>query len=205
MRGRPRPGRPRTKREPTSRPPRHIPVVTFAPEVPGNAPLVVHTDRVTRVLFGFLVVAMTLEGLVLAGSVAFTVVTGDWALLAATAAWVAMAYFMTLVFREYLGLLGPQLAADHTGVWVRTGLGPRPEVVFLPWSAVDGIDVSRRKGPVVRIMSRQGEGLYRRMHWRARSTTKRFGTPFVVDGRRSAEPPDQIAHRLHQLARWAVT
>jgi hypothetical protein len=75
--------------------------------------------------------------------------------------------------------------------------------VFLPWSAIDGIDVTR-KGPVVRIMSRQGEGLYtKRKHWRVRSVWRRFGTPFVVDGRRSAEPPDQIAHRLHQLAQWA--
>jgi hypothetical protein len=114
--------------------------------------------------------------------------------------WLVFAYVMVLPFREYLGLLGPQLAADHTGIWVRTGLGSRPEVVFLPWAAIDGIDVVRQ-GPVVRIMSRHGETLYqKRRHWRARSTTRRFGTPFVVDGRRSAEPPDVIARRLHQLA-----
>ena len=53
-------------------------------------------------------------------------------------------------------------------------------------------------------MSRQGEGLYgRRRRWRVRSVWRRFGTPFIVDGRRSAEPPDQIAHRLWQLAEWA--
>jgi hypothetical protein len=104
-------------------------------------------------------------------------------------------YFTVLIVREYQGLLGPQLAADHTGVWIRTGMGRRPETVFLPWPAIDGIDTA--KGPVVRIMSRQGEALFPvRAHWRVRSLRRRFGTAFVVDGKRSAEPVDAIAHRL---------
>jgi hypothetical protein len=182
---------------------RHTPVVMFAREVPGQAQLVVRTNPGTKVLFGFMVFAVVLEVLVFAGLVGLTVWSQSWALLGTAALWLLMAYYLTLGFREYLGLLGPQLAADHSGVWVRTGLGSRPEVVFLPWPAIDGIDVTR-KGPTVRIMSRQGEGLVtKRKHWRVRSVWRRFGTPFVVDGRRSAEPPDQIAHRLHQLAQWA--
>jgi hypothetical protein len=67
--------------------------------------------------------------------------------------------------------------------------------VFLPWPAIDGIDTA--KGPVVRIMSRQGEALFPdRPHWRVRSLRRRFGTAFIVDGRRSAEPVDTIVHRL---------
>jgi hypothetical protein len=116
---------------------------------------------------------------------------------------VAQFGFTALVLREYQGWLGPQLAADHTGVWVRTGIGRRPEAVHLPWAAIDGIDASR-KGPVVRVMSRQGEGLFTKPHWRVRSLRRRFGTAFVVDGKRSAEHPEQIAHRLRQLAEWAA-
>ena len=181
--------------------PRHTPVVMFARAVPTDAPLVVRTNRGTRVLFGFLVVAMALEALVFVGLVALTVWTRTWAMLGIVAVWLPMGYFLVLAFREYLALLGPQLAADHTGMWVRTGIGRHPEVVFLPWRAVDGVDLAR--GPAVRITSRQGEGLYgRRRHWRVRTAWRRFGTPFIVDGRRSAEAADVIAHRLRQLAEW---
>jgi hypothetical protein len=185
--------------------PRHTLVVTFAPEVPGNAQLVVRTNSGTRVLYGLLLVMVALEAVIIVGALALWVIWTDvWPLLVLVSLLLFQGYFTALILREYQGLLGPQLAADHTGVWVRTGLGTRPEVVFLPWPAIDGIDVSR-KGPAVRIMSRQGEGLYgNRGHWRVRSAWKRFGTPFVVDGRRSLEPVEQIAHRLHQLAQWAT-
>jgi hypothetical protein len=50
-------------------------------------------------------------------------------------------------------------------------------------------------------MSSQGETLFpARPHWRVRSLRRRCGTAFVVDGKRSAEPVEQIAHRLHQWA-----
>jgi hypothetical protein len=81
-------------------------------------------------------------------------------------------------------------------------MGRRPETVYLPWAAVECVDTC--KGPVVRILSRVGEGLFdRRPHWRVRSLRRRFGTAFVVDGRRAAEPVDRIAHRLHQTAQAA--
>jgi hypothetical protein len=75
--------------------------------------------------------------------------------------------------------------------------------VFLPWPAIDGVDATG-KGPALRIMSRQGEALFpRRPHWRVRTTRRRFGSAFVVDGKRSVEHPEQLAHRLDQLGRWA--
>lgn len=179
-------------------------MVTFAREVPLNAQLVVYSDRRTRMLFGFMVFGAALLAIHFVGLIVIGVLNWDPAAISYFASWLLFAFFLALPFRECLGLLGPQLAADHTGIWVRTGLGPRPEVVFLPWFAIDGIDAVRN-GPAVRIMSRQGEALYgRRRHWRARWTTLRYGTPFVVNGRRSAEPPDVIAHRLHQLGQWAT-
>lgn len=175
----------------------------FVTKVPGDAHLVVRTGRGTKVLYAVLLGAVALQ----VGVVAAVVVIAVW--ISSPVPLLILAMFtpvlipLWLVVREYQGLLGPQLAADHHGVWIRTGVGPRPEVVHLPWSAIDGIDTAR-KGPVVRIMSRQGEALFgNRPHWRVRSLQRRFGTAFVVDGQRSAEPPDQIAHRLRQLAEWA--
>jgi len=177
-------------------------VVTFCTSVPSDALLVVRTKRSTTVLYVVLVAATVL------------LVVADAALVVIALLWLPLLYvyvplvlvefwFVGRILREYQGLLGPQLAADHTGVWIRTGTGSRPEVVYLPWQAIDGIDAVR-KGPAVRVMSRQGEGLYgQRSHWRVRAVRRRFGTSFVVDGRRSVEHPDQIAHRLWQLAEWA--
>jgi hypothetical protein len=177
------------------------PVAGFAPAVPANASVVVRTKASTRVLYVLLLACTMLLVAVLAGLVALGVWLGAAALplLVVLPLLAVQLGFTVLVVREYRGLLGPQLAADHTGVWVRTGLGARPEVVYLPWAAVEGVDT--HKGPVVRIMSRAGEGLFdRRPHWRVRSLRRRFGTAFVVDGRRAAEPVDRIAHRLHQTA-----
>lgn len=175
-------------------------MVSFVAEVPGHAPLVVRTKSGTTALY---VVMLTCTALlvVLAVSVpALALWAGTPLLLAVVPPLLLQLYFTALVVREYQGLLGPQLAADHTGVWIRTGLGRRPETVFLPWHAVEGVDTA--KGPVVRIMSRQGEALFpARPHWRVRSLRRRFGTAFVVDGRRSAEPVEQIAHRLAQRPR----
>lgn len=178
-------------------------VVTFAAAVPGTAPLVVRTKGSTRVLYGFLLGAVALQFAVLLG-LAFLIGMAEQPLLLVIVPFYALQFWFTgRIVREYRALLGPQLAADHTGVWVRTGLGKRPEAVYLPWSAIDGIDTTR-KGPTLRIMSSQGEGLYtRRPNWRVRTTRRRFGSAFVVDGRRSAEHPDQLAHRLHQLGAWA--
>lgn len=176
-------------------------MVMFARAVPTNAQLVVRSNRGTKVLFGFVVAGMAVEALIFVGLVALAISTRNWGMFGILAVWLPMGYFLGLAFREYLALLGPQLAADHTGMWVRTGLGLHPEVVFLPWRAIDGVDLA--SGPVVRIFSRQGEGLYgRRRHWRVRTTWRRYGTPFIVDGRRSAESADVIAHRLRQLAEW---
>lgn len=178
-------------------------MVMFTKEVPGEAQLVVRCNSRTKVLYGVMLTMVALEAVLVAAVVALAVWSEFLLLLALVPLFLFQGYFMVLIVREYQGLLGPQLAADLTGVWVRTGLGRHPETVFLPWPAIDGIDVTR-KGPVVRIMSRHGEGLYgKRRHWRVRSVWRRFGSPFVVDGRRSAEPPEQIAHRLHQLAQWA--
>lgn len=178
-------------------------MVTFAPEVPGTAPLVVRTKRSTRVLYGVLLAAGALEVVVAAAVVPLAIWLSAPALLVYVPAAALQLWLLGRVVREYQGLLGPQLAADHTGIWVRTGTGPHPEVAYLPWPAVDGVDAIR-KGPVVRVMSRQGEALHgTRPHWRARLLRRRFGTSFVVDGRRSAEHPEQIAHRLRQLAEWA--
>jgi hypothetical protein len=176
-------------------------MVTFAQEVPTAAQLVVRSNSRTKVLYVLLVAVVGLEVVLVAAVVALAIWSGVPAFLGLVPLFLFQGYFMTLIVREYQGLLGPQLAADHTGVWIRTGSGRRPEVVFLPWAAVTGIDVS---GPALRVMSGAGERLFGKdRHWRVRSVWKRFGTPFVVDGRRSAEPPEQIAHRLHQLAVWA--
>jgi hypothetical protein len=174
--------------------------VAFAPVVPTRAPLVVWSKPGTRVWYVVLLVCAAVEVLLAVAVVVFVVVLGSWLLLAVVPLLAVQLALVVPVVREYQGLLGPQLAADHTGVWVRTGLGRRPEVVHLPWWAVDGVDATH-KGPVVRILSRRGEALYPgRPHWRARSLRRRFGTPFVVDGKRSAEHPEQIAFRLRQTA-----
>jgi hypothetical protein len=106
---------------------------------------------------------------------------------------------MVLGVREYRGLMGPQLAADNTGVWVRTGLGARPEVVYLRWPAIDGIDTTRK---ALRIMSQEGDALFRgRMHWRVRIVRRRFGTPFVVGGRMLAVRPKDLLNLLTTVPR----
>lgn len=178
-------------------------MVMFANEVPGEAQLVVRTNSRTRVLYGVVLTCLVLEAVLVAAVVALTIWSGFGLLLMLVPLFGLQGYFMVLGVREYQGLLGPQLAADHMGVWIRTGAGRHPETVFLPWRAIDSIDVTR-KGPVVRIMSSRGEALFgKRKHWRVRTVWRRFGSPFVVDGRRSVERPEQITHRLHQLAQWA--
>lgn len=174
-------------------------MVTFAREVPRNAPVVVRSNSATTGLYAMLLVAVALLVVLFVAISAFTIILGSPLLAVIAAPLLLQLYFTVLIVREYQGLLGPQLAADHTGLWIRTGLGRHPETVFLPWQAVDGIDTA--KGPVVRIMSSQGETLFpARPHWRVRSLRRRCGTAFVVDGKRSAEPVEQIAHRLHQWA-----
>jgi hypothetical protein len=172
--------------------------------VPSNAALVVRSKPSTRVWYGVLLGATALL-VVMAVAIGFVSVSlGSPALLVIIPPLAAQIGLTALIVREYQGLLGPQLAADHTGVWVRTGLGRRPEAVHLPWTTIDWIDATS-KGPVVRVMSRQGEGLFpKRPHWRVRSLRRRFGTAFIVDGKRSAEHPELIAHRLRQLAGWAA-
>ncbi len=166
--------------------------------VPGNAALVVRSKGSTRVLYGLMLGATVLLVVLAVVLVLCAVWLGAPTMLIILPPFAVQLGFTALIVREYQGLLGPQLAADHTGVWVRTGMGSRPEGVYLPWAEIDGIDVS--KGPVVRVMSRHGEALFdRRPHWRVRSLRRRFGTAFVVDGKRSAERPEQIAYRLWQL------
>ncbi len=174
--------------------------MSFVAEVPGHAPVVVRTKRSTTALYVLLLTSTVLVVAMLAALVAATVWLGTPLFLVIVPPLALPLFFTVRVVREYQGLLGPQLAADHTGLWIRTGLGRRPETVYLPWHAIDGVDTA--KGPVVRIMSRQGEALFfpARPHWRVRSLRRRFGTAFVVDGRRSAEPVEQIAHRLVSLA-----
>ena len=173
-------------------------MVSFVTEVPGHAPLVVRTRRGTTVLYAMLLAAATFLVALLVAVPAVSLWLGTPLFLAIVPPLLLQLFLTVLIVREYQGLLGPQLAADHTGMWIRTGLGSRPETVFLPWHAVDGIDTA--KGPLVRIMSGQGEALFpARPHWRVRSLRRRFGTAFIVDGRRSAEPADVIAH---QLALW---
>ena len=177
---------------------------TFAPAVPGDAPLVVRAKPSTRVLAVVMLVAVVLE-VVLLGAVVWLVFLSGFALfLALLPLFLFQIGLMVLILREYQGLLGPQLAATASGVWVRTGLGRKPEVVHLPWAAIDAIDVAR--GPALRIMSRQGDALFpRRAHWRARSLRRRFGTPFIVDGRRSATEVTQLAAMLDSFGRSGPT
>jgi hypothetical protein len=175
-------------------------VAGFAPEVPANAPLVVRCKGGTKALYVMVLVCVVVEVLLVAGLVTMSIaLASPWPLVVAPLI-VIQLLLMGIVLREYQGLLGPQLAADPSGLWVRTGLGRRPEVVYLPWGAIDGIEATR-KGPVVRIVSPAGDALFpRRAHWRVRSLRRRFGTPFVVDGRRSAEHPAQLADRLRYAA-----
>lgn len=176
--------------------------VSFAAAVPRDAPLVVRSKAGTSVLHALVLgCVVILAAMLVAIPVLLAVFTSvpGYALLVMTPMALQL-WFTVLILREYQALRGPQLAADHTGVWVRTGMGTKPEVVFLSWTAIDGIDASR-KGPTVRIMSGRGTELYgKRPHWRAGYLWRRFGTPFVVDGRRSAEHPEAIVHRLHQVA-----
>ena len=172
-------------------------MVMFAPGVPDNAPVVVRSNRTTATLYVVMLVACALLVAILVGIPALAIWLGSPVMALVAAPLLLQLFFIGLVIREYQGLLGPQAAADHTGLWIRTGLGRRPEAVYLPWAAVEGIDTA--KGPVVRVISRPGEALFpARAHWRVRSLRRRFGTAFVVDGRRSAEPVEQIAHRLGQ-------
>nr|WP_042179024.1 hypothetical protein [Kibdelosporangium sp. MJ126-NF4]CEL13589.1 hypothetical protein [Kibdelosporangium sp. MJ126-NF4]CTQ99275.1 hypothetical protein [Kibdelosporangium sp. MJ126-NF4] len=179
----------------------NAPAAAFAATVPGDAPLVVRCKRGTRVLYVILLCCVAFEIAAMAGLVAVSIWMGAAWFLVLLPFLALQVLLMGVVVREYRGLLGPQLAADHTGVWVRTGLGAKPETVHLPWSAIDGID-ALRKGPVVRIMSARGDALYgRRPHWRVRSLRRRFGTPFIVDGRRSVMHPVQIVEWLRQMPR----
>lgn len=175
--------------------------VSFAPAVPVDKPLVVGTKSSTKPLYALLLVCVVLE-VVLGGAMVGLAMWSEQPMFLAMIPFVALqVWLMQRVIREYQGLLGPQLAADHTGIWVRTGLGSRPETVYLPWPAVDGIDATR-KGPVLRIMSRAGDGLFpRRPHWRARSLRRRFDTPFIVDGRRSVVHPTELAAHLQAFHR----
>jgi hypothetical protein len=172
-------------------------MISFVPEVPGHAPVVIRTNRTTTALYVMLLVAGALLLAILVGLPALAIWLGSPVMALIVAPLLLQLYFTALIIREYRALLGPQAAADHTGLWIRTGLGRRPETVYLPWPAVEGIDTAR--GPVVRIVSSHGETLFpARPHWRVRSLRRRFGTAFVVDGRRSAEPVEVIAHRLAQ-------
>jgi len=178
-------------------------MVAFVQAVPENAALVVRTKSSTRVLYVFLLFSVVLQFAVLLGLGFLAGASEQPWLLILVPLYSLQFFFVVPIVREYRALLGPQLAADHTGVWVRTGLGKRPEVVYLPWPAIDGIDTTR-KGPTLRILSHQGDALFGdRPHWRVRTTRKRFGSAFVVDGKRSAEHPEQLAHRLFQLGQWA--
>jgi hypothetical protein len=180
------------------RPPMHV---SFAPAVPADKPLVVGTKPSTKALYAMMLVCVALEVALAAGIVGLAIWLEEPAFLAFLPLLALQVWLMLRIIREYQGLLGPQLAADHTGVWVRTGLGSRPETVFLPWPAVDGIDATR-KGPVLRIMSRAGDALLpSRPHWRARSLRRRFDTPFIVDGRRSAVHPTELATHLQAFRR----
>lgn len=171
----------------------------FVAEVPAHTPVVVRTKGNTVALYVLLLACTTLLVALLVGIPLLSWWAGSPVLLVVVAPLLLQLFFTALIVREYQGLLGPQLAADHTGLWVRTGMGRRPETVFLPWAAIDGVDTA--KGPVVRIMSRQGEALFpARPHWRVRSLRRRFGTAFVVDGRRAAEPVEVIANRVTQWA-----
>jgi hypothetical protein len=180
-------------------------VVSFAPAVPRDVPLVVRGKARTVVpyvlVLGCVVILAAMLAAIPVLLVLFTSVPGYALLLIMPMA--MQLGFSVLVLRELRGLRGPQLAADHTGVWVRTGMGAKPEAVFLPWAAIDGIDTGRR-GRAVRIMSGRGAELYgRRPRWRAGYLRRRLGTPFVVDGRHSTERPEAIVFRLHQLAAHA--
>jgi len=177
--------------------------VSFAPAVPGDAPVVVRTKRSTRPLYVALLISTGVFGVVLVALPALVFVVGPVALplLVVVPLMLFQLWLAVRIVREYQGLLGPQLAAGPAGVWVRTGTGRQPEVVYLPWAVIEGIDAIR-KGPVVRIMSRQGEELFPKgAHWRVRTLRRRFGTSFVVDGRRSAQPPDVIVQWLHGVTR----
>jgi hypothetical protein len=157
---------------------------------------VVRTKPSTRVLYVLLLVGMVLEVMVMAGLVWLMFWSAQPGFIAILPLLVLQLGFMIPIVGEYQGLLGPQLAADHSGVWVRTGLGRRPEVVYLPWPSIDGVDAVRR-GPALRIMSREGEALFpKRAHWRVRVVRRRLGTPFMVDGRRSAVHPAELSTRL---------
>ncbi|MPZ85441.1 MAG: hypothetical protein GEV28_35660 [Actinophytocola sp.] len=175
-------------------------MVSFASAVPAVAPLVVRSKGSTKALHVMLVSCAVSQAALVVAVPLLALWSGSALFLVVVPLLVVQLWLTVVIVREYQGLLGPQLAADHAGVWVRTGLGTRPEVVFLPWHAIDGIDATR-KGPVVRIMSRAGDGLYaKRPHWRVRSLRRRFGTAFIVDGRRSATPPDHIVAQLHQVS-----
>jgi hypothetical protein len=175
--------------------------VSFVAQVPAEAPLVVRAKGSTRVLYVVLVVCVCFEAVLMVAVPVVAVLLGTPLFLVLLPLFGMQLWLMVLVVREYQGLLGRQLAADPHGVWVRTGLGRRPEVVFLPWTHIDAIEATR-KGPVVRITSRRGDALFgARPHWRARSLRRRFGTPFIVDGRRSAEPAEQVVARLQGVSR----
>jgi hypothetical protein len=175
--------------------------VSFAPAVPVDKPLVVRTKPSTKVLYVVLLVCVSLEVVLAAAVVALAVWSELPVFLVLIPLLALQVWLMLRVIREYQGLLGPQLAADHTGIWVRTGLGSRPETVYLPWPAVDGVDATR-KGPVLRIMSGAGEALFPpHPHWRARSLRRRFDTAFIVDGKRSAVHPDELAAHLQAFRR----
>lgn len=175
-------------------------MVSFAPKVPENAPIVVRTKPNTRAMYTLLLTNLSLLCTAIAVPLIWPFLLP--ALLVNVPGLLFSLSMTLLAMREFRALLGPQLAADYTGLWVRTGAGRQPEVVYLPWAAVEAIDVDRR---CVRVISRHGEWLHpKRAHYRWESTRRRFGSPFVVDGRRTIEHPDQIVQRLQQTAQHAA-
>jgi hypothetical protein len=96
-------------------------VVTFCASVPGDAPLVVRTNRSTKVLYVVLMVATVL---LVVADVALVLLALLWSpILFVYVPLVAVQFwFVGRILREYQGLLGPQLAADHTGC----GSAPAP-------------------------------------------------------------------------------
>ena len=90
--------------------------------VPGNAALVVRSKGSTRMLYGLMLGATVLLVVLAVVLVLCAVWLGAPTMLIILPPFAVQLGFTALIVREYQGLLGPQLAADHTGVWVRTGM-----------------------------------------------------------------------------------
>lgn len=111
-------------------------------------------------------------------------------------------------------MLGPSLAADEDGVWVRLGGMLRPKIAYLPWSEVSAVRCDTWAAPTGRTIpfvcfdaddaaetALRDPGLVKT----TRKAVELFGTPFVVSDRNKDVSMADLVERIKPLAKAGGT